>query len=125
MVDYVTQYGITDIVFANNVFKAYAGGRQYLRFLTQRGSGLYVPPVQETDSLAQDSTAAVGADSVAPALPDSATGHAADSMSLPAADSTAPAAVPDSMSPAQVEPVADLPPADTAVAEQSGEEVTK
>lgn len=43
MVDYVAENGITDIVFTNNVFKAYAGGRQYLRFLTQRGSGIYTP----------------------------------------------------------------------------------
>lgn len=43
MVDYVAENGITDIVFTNNVFKAYSGGRQYLRFLTQRGSGIYTP----------------------------------------------------------------------------------
>ena len=46
MVDYVSENGITDIVFANNVFKAYAGGRQYLNFLTQRGSGIYTPRVE-------------------------------------------------------------------------------
>ena len=46
MVDYVSENGITDIVFANNVFKAYAGGQQYLRFLTHRGSGIYTPRPQ-------------------------------------------------------------------------------
>ncbi len=50
MVDYVSQNGITDIVFANNVFKAYAGGKQYQRFLTQRGSGIYVKQPQPKDT---------------------------------------------------------------------------
>lgn len=53
MVDYVSENGITDIVFANNVFKAYAGGKQYQRFLTQRGSGIYTPRPQQPDSLIQ------------------------------------------------------------------------
>ena len=48
MVDYVSQNGITDLVFANNVFKAYGGGRQYRNFLTQRGSGIYTPREKET-----------------------------------------------------------------------------
>lgn len=52
MVDYVSENGITDIVFANNVFKAYAGGRQYQTFLTQRGSGIYTPRPQPVDSAA-------------------------------------------------------------------------
>ena len=43
MADYVSQNGITDIVFANNVFKAYTGGQQYRRFLTQHGAGIYTP----------------------------------------------------------------------------------
>ena len=51
MVDYVSENGITDIVFANNVFKAYAGGKQYQRFLTQRGSGIYTPRPQQPDSV--------------------------------------------------------------------------
>jgi len=51
MVDYVSQNGITDIVFANNVFKAYAGGKQYLKFLTQHGSGIYTPRPQPKDSV--------------------------------------------------------------------------
>ena len=51
MVDYVSENGITDIVFANNVFKAYAGGQQYLRFLTQHGSGIYTPRPQQPDSI--------------------------------------------------------------------------
>ena len=48
MVAYVSQYGITDIVFANNVFKAYQGGRQYLKFLTQSGAVTYTPRPAET-----------------------------------------------------------------------------
>ena len=48
MVAYVSQYGITDIVFANNVFKAYQGGRQYLKFLTQSGAVTYTPRPEET-----------------------------------------------------------------------------
>ena len=69
MVAYVSQYGITDIVFANNVFKAFQGGRQYKNFLTQSGAVTYTPRPAETiaqpDSLlqtkSQDSlSAAVG-----------------------------------------------------------------
>lgn len=48
MVAYVSQYEITDIVFANNVFKAYQGGRQYLKFLTQSGAVTYTPRPAET-----------------------------------------------------------------------------
>jgi len=68
MVDYVSQNGITDIVFANNVFKAYGGGRQYLRFLTQRGSGIYTPRPQPKDTTAQaepDTTVAAPTDTLA------------------------------------------------------------
>lgn len=62
MVDYVVNNKITDIVFCNNVFKAYAGGRQYLRFLEQRGSGIYVPKKPAT----VDSVAPAPADTVTP-----------------------------------------------------------
>ena len=48
MVAYVSQYGITDIVFANNVFKAFQGGRQYMNFLTQNGAVTYTPRPAET-----------------------------------------------------------------------------
>lgn len=51
MVDYVSQNGITDLVFANNVFKAYGGGKQYRQFLTQRGSGIYTPRPQVKDTV--------------------------------------------------------------------------
>lgn len=51
MVDYVEANHITDIVFANNVFKAYAGGGNYARFLTQRGSCIYIPEPDPADSL--------------------------------------------------------------------------
>ena len=76
MVDYVSENGITDIVFANNVFKAYAGGRQYLNFLTQRGSVIYTPrhvPIDSlpdtthtpaTDTLAQTQSGMVFADTL-------------------------------------------------------------
>lgn len=54
MVDYVAENGITDILFANNIFKAYSshtyGG--YLRFLTQDGTiKRPTPEPQATDSL--------------------------------------------------------------------------
>ena len=76
MVDYVSENGITDIVFANNVFKAYAGGHQYLNFLTQRGSVIYTPrhvPIDSlpdtthtpaTDTLAQTQSGMVFADTL-------------------------------------------------------------
>ncbi len=76
MVDYVSENGITDIVFANNVFKAYAGGRQYLNFLTQHGSVIYTPrhvPIDSlpdtthtpaTDTLAQTQSGMVFADTL-------------------------------------------------------------
>ncbi|MBO7545201.1 MAG: hypothetical protein J6T19_00630, partial [Paludibacteraceae bacterium] len=76
MVDYVSENGITDIVFANNVFKAYAGGHQYLKFLTQRGSVIYTPrhvPIDSlpdtthtpaTDTLAQTQSGMVFADTL-------------------------------------------------------------
>ena len=58
MVDYVSQNGITDIVFANNVFKAYAGGRQYQRFLTQNGAAVYTPrKTVSADTLSTDTLA--------------------------------------------------------------------
>lgn len=57
MVDYVSENGITDIVFANNVFKAYAGGRQYQKFLTQKGERVYTP--KETSSPSPTDTLSV------------------------------------------------------------------
>ena len=68
MVDYVSQNGITDIVFANNVFKAYGGGRQYLRFLTQRGAAVYTPRPQPKDTTlapAPDTTVVTVTDTLA------------------------------------------------------------
>ncbi|MBR3647068.1 MAG: hypothetical protein IKN59_01580 [Paludibacteraceae bacterium] len=88
MVDYVSKNGITDIVFANNVFKAYAGGRQYLRFLTQNGAITYTPrnnsspareaivPLagKETGEVAKDRRSGLPADSTPTTQePDSAT----------------------------------------------------
>ena len=50
MVDYVNEHHITDILFANNIFKAYSSYtyRNYTRFLTQK-AGVHVP-VQPKDS---------------------------------------------------------------------------
>ena len=50
MVDYVNEHHITDILFANNIFKAYSSYtyRNYTRFLTQK-AGAHVP-VQPKDS---------------------------------------------------------------------------
>lgn len=77
MVDYVSENGITDIVFANNVFKAYAGGRQYLNFLTQRGSGIYTPRPVQPDTL-PDTTRALPTDTLS--LPHSGTVFAKDTL---------------------------------------------
>lgn len=53
MVEYVEENGITDILFANNIFKAYSshtyGG--YLRFLTQSGTIEKPKPKERVDSL--------------------------------------------------------------------------
>ena len=45
MKDYVAEHKITDILFANNIFKAYSDGtyKSYLRFLTQR-AGTHAAP---------------------------------------------------------------------------------
>ena len=53
MVDYVNKYHITDILFANNIFKAYSSStyRNFVRFLTQK-SGIYRKPVAPTDTVA-------------------------------------------------------------------------
>ena len=59
MVAYVSQYGITDIVFANNVFKAFQGGRQYMNFLTQSGAVSYTPRPAETNMQPDSTTTAV------------------------------------------------------------------
>ena len=59
MVAYVSQYGITDIVFANNVFKAFQGGRQYMNFLTQSGTVSYTPRPAETNMQPDSTTTAV------------------------------------------------------------------
>lgn len=37
MGEYIAQNAITDILFANNVFKVYGGGKSYLKFLDQPG----------------------------------------------------------------------------------------
>ena len=47
MKDYVTQNKITDILFANNIFKAYSPNiyKSYLRFLSQHGGAPTAAPV--------------------------------------------------------------------------------
>lgn len=53
MKDYVAENKITDILFANNIFKAYSDGtyKSYLRFLTQRAGTHATPdaPKKKTD----------------------------------------------------------------------------
>ena len=63
MVDYVRENGITDILFANNIFKAYSSATysKYVRFLTQT-SGIHKPV---KDSLKTTIPAAASADSIA------------------------------------------------------------
>ena len=53
MVDYVRNHQITDILFANNIFKAYSSYTygNYLRFLQQDGSLDPLPTATPTDSL--------------------------------------------------------------------------
>jgi hypothetical protein len=73
MVEYVKENQITDILFANNIFKAYSSGTyaKYIRYLTQT-NGLQKPIQQKNDSTLkktatrQDSMAAVP---VKPATP--------------------------------------------------------
>ena len=54
MVDYVNENQITDILFANNIFKAYSSHTysNYLRFLTQT-NGIQKPVSHAQDSSAQ------------------------------------------------------------------------
>lgn len=74
MVEYVRNNHITDILFANNIFKAYSSGTyaKYIRYLTQT-NGLQKPIQQKNDSTLkktatrQDSMAAVP---VKPATPE-------------------------------------------------------
>ena len=56
MVDYVNENQITDILFANNIFKAYSSYtyRNYVRFLTQK-AGVHVP-AEKKDSTNNVST---------------------------------------------------------------------
>jgi hypothetical protein len=60
MVKFVEDNKITDILFANNVFKAYSGnvGRNYERFLTQSG-GIPIRPQAKSDSSAVNVTSPV------------------------------------------------------------------
>ena len=71
MVDYVRENGITDILFANNIFKAYSSATysKYVRFLTQTG-GIHKPV---KDSLKTTKPAAAPVDSIAIAKPQQAT----------------------------------------------------
>lgn len=64
MVDYVEENQITDILFANNIFKAYSSHTytRYLKFLTQT-NGIYRPQPAKTDSTATVKT--TGNDSIA------------------------------------------------------------
>ena len=58
MVEYVQENQITDILFANNIFKAYSSATygKYLRFLTQTGA-IQRPQTSSADSTAQEKTA--------------------------------------------------------------------
>ena len=58
MVEYVQENQITDILFANNIFKAYSSATygKYLRFLTQTGV-IQRPQTSSADSTAQKKTA--------------------------------------------------------------------
>ena len=76
MVDYVHENHITDILFANNIFKAYSRQTyaKYLRFLTQT-NGIQKPLTHHADSNAQhrDSIPVAKAPAKSAAPADSAT----------------------------------------------------
>ena len=71
MVDYVQENGITDILFANNIFKAYSSQTyaKYLKFLTQT-NGIQKPLSHKSDSSAQQkpAQATVTTDSISSSL---------------------------------------------------------
>ena len=71
MVDYVQENGITDILFANNIFKAYSSQTyaKYLKFLTQT-NGIQKPLSHKRDSSAQQKSAqaTVTTDSISSSL---------------------------------------------------------
>ena len=71
MVDYVQENGITDILFANNIFKAYSSQTyaKYLKFLTQT-NGIQKPLSHKRDSSAQQkpAQATVTTDSISSSL---------------------------------------------------------
>ena len=60
MVEYVNGNQITDILFANNIFKAYSSHTysKYIKYLTQT-NGIYRPVVHRTDSLTAEPAAPV------------------------------------------------------------------
>ncbi len=61
MVDYVAENGITDILFANNIFKAYSSYtyKNYTRFLTQRNGTYHHRP--DSTAIARDTATVPGA----------------------------------------------------------------
>ena len=74
MVEYVKENQITDILFANNIFKAYSSGTyaKYIRYLKQT-NGLQKPIIKQTaDSTLQKATiqdSATAVQAVKPAMP--------------------------------------------------------
>ena len=91
MVDYVNENHITDILFANNIFKAYSSHTygNYVRFLTQR-SGIQRQHSETTDSAAKRHAATPAPTPSAPA--DDAPASAAPSV--PVGESVEPSAEP-------------------------------
>ena len=89
MVKFVRERGITDILFANNVFKAYSPyvGKNYVRFLSQAGG---LPNHLSTaDSTAAKQTVPADNDRPSPSSDgQNGIGTSADSPLLPETDET-------------------------------------
>ena len=76
MVEYVRENNITDILFANNIFKAYSSYtyKNYVRFLTQRPGVHRKPAASAADSIGSSGNV----------LPDTVVTHSFSATSVPA-----------------------------------------
>ena len=102
MADYVAENAITDILFANNIFKAYSSYtyRNYVRFLSQQNGTYYRPsPALPADSAAV-TTVSAGADTASVPAPPAPGGSPAG----PAATPVSPPASADTVTSSPVEP---------------------
>ncbi|MBQ8656989.1 MAG: hypothetical protein IJ527_08075 [Prevotella sp.] len=102
MKDYVTEHKITDILFANNIFKAYSDGtyKMYLRFLTQRAGTHAAPdaPTKKPDAPTKKPDATQPTEPETTPKPDAPT--TPDTPKEPEAPKPAPAAPQEQAAPA-------------------------